>query len=154
MSHKLRTQCISSIKKKTEKKKKESNRDLKDHDEIKLSLVAFAVAVQSLSCVQPLVIPSTAAHPASLSFTVPIESVKPSNHLILCHLIHLLPTLFPRMRFFSNESALCIRWQKYWSFSFITSPSDEYSRLISFRIDWFVFLAVQGTLKSTKKNFF
>ena len=85
---------------------------------------------------------------------ISIKLMIPSNHLILCHLIHLLPTLFPRMRFFSNESALCIRWQKYWSFSFITSPSDEYSRLISFRIDWFVFLAVQGTLKSTKKNFF
>ena len=77
-----------------------------------------------------------------------IESVMPSNHLILCHPLFLLPSIFPSIRVFSNESALSIRWTKYWYFSFSISPSNEYSRLISFRIDWFDFLAVQGTLKS------
>ena len=77
-----------------------------------------------------------------------IESVMPSNHLILCHPLHLLPSVFPSIRVFSNESALCIRWAKYWSFGFGISPSSEYSGLISFRIDWLDFLAIQGTLKS------
>ena len=76
-----------------------------------------------------------------------IESVMPSNHLILCHSL-LLPSVFPSIRVFSNESVLCIRWPKYWSFSFSISPSNEYSGLISFRIDWLDLLAVQGTLKS------
>ena len=76
------------------------------------------------------------------------ESVMPSNHLILCHSLLLLPSIFPSIRFFSNESALHIRWPKYWSFSFSISPSNEYSGLISFRISWFDLLAVQGTLKS------
>ena len=93
---------------------------------------------------------------ATLSFTVSqtllklksIELVMPSTHLILCHLLLLLPSVFPSIRAFSNESVLCIRWQKYWSFSFSTSPSSEYSGLISFRMDWLDLLAVQGTLKS------
>ena len=72
----------------------------------------------------------------------------PSNHFILCHSLLLLPSVFPRIRVFSNESALCIRWPKYWSFSFSISPLNEYSALIFFRIDWFDLLAVQGTLKS------
>ena len=72
----------------------------------------------------------------------------PSNHLILCHPLLLLPSVFPSIRVFSNESALCIRWPKYWSFSFSISPSSEYSGLISFRMDWLDLLAVQGTLKS------
>ena len=72
----------------------------------------------------------------------------PSNHLILCHPLLLLPSIFPSIRAFSNESVLCIRWPKYWSFSFIISPSNEYSGLISFRIDWFNLLAVQVTLKN------
>ena len=72
----------------------------------------------------------------------------PSNHLILCHPLLLLTSVFPSIRVFSNESVLCIRWPKYWSFSFSISPSSEYSGLISFRIDWFYLLAVQGTLKS------
>ena len=76
-----------------------------------------------------------------------IESVMPSNHLILCHPFLLLPSVFPSIRIFSNESVLRIRWPKYWSFNFSVSPSNEYSGLISFRIDWFD-LAVQGTLKS------
>ena len=76
-----------------------------------------------------------------------IESVMPSNHLILCHALLLLPTIFSSIRVFSNESVLCIRWPKYWTFSFSLSPSNEYSRLISFRIDWFDFLAVQAFLK-------
>ncbi|XDA85712.1 hypothetical protein R6Z07F_015469 [Ovis aries] len=76
------------------------------------------------------------------------ESVMPSNHLILCHPLLLLPSVFPSIRVFSNESALRIRWPKYWSFSFSVSPSNEYSGLISFRMDWLDLLAVQGTLKS------
>ena len=77
-----------------------------------------------------------------------IESVMPSNHLIPCHPLLLLPSVFPRIRVFSSESVLCIRWPKYWSFIFSISPSNEYSGLISFRIDWFDLLAIQGTLKS------
>ena len=77
-----------------------------------------------------------------------IESVMPSDHLILCRPLLFLPSIFPSIRVFSNESALCIRWQEHWSFSFSISPSREYSELISFRIDWFYLLAVQGTLKS------
>ena len=76
------------------------------------------------------------------------ESVIPFNHLVLCHSLLLLPSIFPSIRVFSNESVLCIRWPKYWSFSFSISPSNEYSGLISFRIDWFDILAVQGTRKS------
>ena len=99
--------------------------------------------------------PWTAARQASLSFTISrsllklmsIESVMPSNHLILCHPI-LLPSVFPSIRVFSNELTLHIRWPKYWSFSFSISPSNEYSGLVSFRMDWFDLLAVQGTLKS------
>ena len=77
-----------------------------------------------------------------------IESVKPSNHLILCHPLLLLPSIFPSIRVFSNDSVLRIRWPKYWSFGFSISPSSEYSGMISFRIDWLDLLAVQGTLKS------
>ena len=112
--------------------------------------------VQLLSGVQLFVAPSTAAHQASLSFTIfwsllrllLIESVMPSNHLILCDSLLLRPSIPPSIRVFSNESALCIRWTKYWSFSFSISPSNEYSGLISFSIAWFDLLAVQGTLKS------
>ena len=77
-----------------------------------------------------------------------IESVMPSNHVILCHPLLLLPSIFPKIRVFSNESALPVRWPKYWSFSFSISPSNEHPRLISFRMDWLDLLAVQGTLKS------
>ena len=95
-------------------------------------------------------------HQASLSITssqsllklISIESVMPSNHLIFCHPLLLLPSIFPSIRVFSSESALHIRWPKYWSFSFSISPSNEYSGLISFRMDWLDLLAVQGTLKS------
>ena len=100
--------------------------------------------------------PWTAAHQASLSITnfwsslklMFIQSVMPSNHLILCHPLFFLASIFPSMRAFSNESALHIRWPKYWSFNFSISPSNEYSGLISFRMDWLDLLAVQGTLKS------
>ena len=100
--------------------------------------------------------PWTAARQASLSITKPqsslkltsIESVIPSNYLILCRPLLLLPSIFPSIKVFSNESVLCIRWPKYWSFSFSISPSNEYSGLISFRIEWFDLLAVEGTLKS------
>ena len=84
----------------------------------------------------------------SLQRLMSIKSVMPSNHLILCHLLLLLPSIFPSIRVFSNELALCIRWSKYWSISFSISPSNEYSGLSSFRIDWFDLLDVQGTLKS------
>ena len=79
---------------------------------------------------------------------MPIKSMMPSNHLILCHPLLLLPSILPSIRVFSNESALRMRWPKYWSFSFSINPSKEYSGLISFRMDWLDFLAVQGTLKS------
>ena len=112
--------------------------------------------VQSLSHVQLFMTPWTTARQASLSITnsrsllrlMPIESVTPSKHLILCRPLLLLPSIFPRIRAFSNESALHIRRPKYWSFSFSISPSNEYSGFIFFRIDYFDFLAVQGTLKS------
>ena len=106
------------------------------------------------SYVQLFATPWTVAHQASLSFTISqslcklmsIELVMLSNHLILCRPLHLLPSIFPSIRVFSNESVLHIRWSKYWSFSI--SPSNEYSGLISFRTDWFYLLALQGTLKS------
>ena len=112
--------------------------------------------VQSLSRVRLLATPWAEACQASLSFTISwnllkpmsIESVMPSNHLILCHPLLLLPSIFPNIRVFSSESALCIRWPKYWSFDFSISPSNEYSGLISFRMDWFDLLAVRGTLQS------
>ena len=113
-------------------------------------------SVQLLSCVQLFATPWTAARQASLPISnsqsllklMSIESVMLSNHLILCHPLLLLPSIFPSIRVFSNESALCIRWPKYWSFRFNISPSNEYSGLISFRMGWFDLLAVQGTLKS------
>ena len=113
-------------------------------------------SVQSLSHVRLFMTPCTAACQTSLSITnsrsllkpMSIESVMLSNHLILCHPLLLLPSIFPSIRVFSNELALCIRWPKYWSFSFNISPSNEYSGLISFRMDWLDMLAVQGTLKS------
>ena len=86
--------------------------------------------------------------PWSLLKLMSIKSVMPSNHLILCRPLLLPPSMFPSIRVFSNESVLCIRWPKYWSFSFSISPSNEYSRLISFRMDWLDLLAIQGTLKS------
>ena len=113
-------------------------------------------SVQLLSRVRLFAAPWTAAHQASLSITnsrtLPklksIESVMPSNHLILYCPLLLQPSIFPSIRVFSNESALHIRWPKYWSFSFNISPSNEHSGLISFRMDWLDLLAVQGTLKS------
>ena len=119
-----------------------------------------AVSVQltpvwSLSSVQLFATPWAAACQASLFITnsqsllklMSIESVMPSNHLILCRPLLLLPSIFPSIRVFSNESVLFIRWPKVWQFSFSISPSDEYSRLISFRMDWLDLLAAQGTLK-------
>ena len=111
-------------------------------------------SVQSLSCVRLFVTPWTTACQASLSITnswsllklMSIELVIPSNHLILCRPLLLLPSIFSSIKVFSNELALCIKWPKFWSFSI--SPSNEYSGLISFRMDWLDLLAVQGTLKS------
>ena len=113
-------------------------------------------SAQSLSCVLLFATPWTAAHQASLPITnsgsllklMSIEFVRASNHLILRCSLLLLPSIFPSIRVFSNESVLCIRWPKYWSFSFSISPSNEYSTLIFFRMDWLDLLAVQGTLKS------
>ena len=123
------------------------------------SAIALLIPLSLFSLVQSLRLfatPWTAAYQASLSITnsrsllklISIESVMPSNHLILCRPLLLLPSIFPSIKVFSNESVLCIRWPKYWSFSFSISPSNEYSGLISFKIDWLDFLAVQGTLKS------
>ena len=113
-------------------------------------------SVQYLSCARLLPTPWTAARQASLSVTnsgnllklISIELGMPSNHLILCHPLLLLPSIFSSTRAFSSESVLRIGWSKYWSFSFSISPSNEYSRLISFRMDWFDLLEIQGTLKS------
>ena len=114
-------------------------------------------SVESLSRVRLFMTPWTSAHQASLSITnsqslpklMSIESVTPSNHLILCHPLLLLLSIFPSIRILSNESALCIRWPKYWSFSFNISPSNEHPGLISFRMDWLDLLAVQGTLQES-----
>ena len=116
-------------------------------------------SVQSLSHVWLFATPWTAAHQASLSITnswsllklMSIESVMPSNHLLLCHPLLLLPSIFPHIRVFSNESVLCIRWPN-WSFSFNISPSNEHPVLISFRMDWLDFLAVQETLNSLQHH--
>ena len=122
---------------------------------IQFSSVQFSSA-QFLGHVRLVVTPWTAARQASLSITnsqslpklMPIESVMPSNHLILCHPLLLLPSIFSSIRVFSSESVLHIRWPKYWSFSFNISPPNEHPGLISFRVDWLDLLAVQGTLKS------
>ena len=113
-------------------------------------------SVQLLSCVRLFATPWTTVCQASLSITnsqsllklMSIESVMPSNHLILFHPLLLPPSIFPSFRVFSKESVLCTMWPKYWNFSFSISPSNEYSGLISFRMDWLNLLAVQGTLKS------
>jgi len=118
---------------------------LEENDSLQFSSVVMADSVT----------PWTAAHQASLSITnsqsllklMSIALVMPSNHLILCHPLLLLPSIFASIRVFSNESVLRIRWPKYWSFSFSISPSNEYSGLISFRMDWLDLLAVQGNLK-------
>ena len=114
------------------------------------------ISVHSLSCVQLVGTLGTAEGQTSLSIThlqsllklTSIRSVMPSNYLILCRPLLLPPSIFPSIRVFSNEIILCIRWTKYWSFSFSISPSNEYSGLISFRMDWLDLLAVQGSLKS------
>ena len=121
-----------------------------------LSSIDGISSVQSLSHVRLFATPWTAACQDSLSITnsqsllklMSIKLVMPSNHLILCCPLLLLPSIFPSIRVFSNESVLRIRWPKYWSFSFSISPSNEYSGLISFKMDWLHLLAVQGTLKS------
>ena len=113
-------------------------------------------SVQSLSLVRLPATPWTAAHQASLSITnsqsppkpMSIQLMMPSNHLILCRFLLLLPSIFPGIKVFSNESVIHVMWPKYWNFSFSISPSNEYSGLLSFRMDWLDLLAVQGTLKS------
>ena len=121
------------------------------------NILIFCICCSSVH-VQLFVTPWTAAPQVSLSTTnswsllklMSIESVMPSNHLIFCCPLLLLPSVFPSIRVFSNESALLIRWSKYWNFSFSNSPSNEYSGLISCRMDWFDLLAVQGTLKNCR----
>ena len=121
-----------------------------------LYIITHVSSVQSLSRVQLFATPWTAACQAFLSITnsrslpklMSIESVMPSNHLILCHPLLLLPSIFPSIRVFSNELALHIRWPEYYNFSFNISPSSEHPGLISFRIDWLDLFAIQGTLKS------
>ena len=118
-------------------------------------------SVQLLSRVRLFATPWTAACQASLSITnsrsllklMSIESVMPSNHLILCHPLLLPPSICPHIKVFSSEAVLCIRWPKYWSFSFSISPSNEYSGLISFRMDWLDLLTVQGTLESLLQHY-
>ena len=127
----------------------------------KLFISSISQSVQSLSRVLLFATPWTAARQATLSITnsqsllklMSIELVMPSNHLILCHPLLLLPSIFPGIRVFSSESALRIRWQKYWSFSFNINPSNEHSGLISFRMDWLDLLVVQGTLKGLSRVF-
>ena len=122
---------------------------------LSFNVVQFS-SVQSLSCVWLFATPWILAHQASLSITnswsllrfMSIKLMMPSNHLIICCPLLLLLSIFPNIRVFANKSVLCIKWPKYWSFSFTISPSDEYSGLFSFRIDWFDLLVVQGTLKS------
>ena len=136
-------------------KKQQLELDLEQQTGSKLGK-EYISSVQSLSRVRLIATPWTIAHQASLSITnsqnllklISIKSVMPSNHLILCHPLLLLPSIFPSIRLFSNESVLPISWPKYWSFSFSISPSKEYSGLISFRMDWMDLLAVQGTFKS------
>ena len=117
-----------------------------------------SLSVQSLSHVRLFETPWTAARQASQSITnsqsllMSITSVMPSNHLILCRPLSILSSIFPRIRVFSNELVFCIRWPKYWSFSFSISHSNEYSGLISFRMDWLDLLAAQGTLKSLHQH--
>ena len=127
---------------------------------MKTNLNEFFSLIQTLNRVQHFETPWTAVHQASLSLTnsqsllklMSIESVMTSNHLILCHLL-LLPSIFPSIRVFSNESVLHIWWPKYWSFSFNISPYNEHSGLISFRMDWLDVLSVQGTLKSLLQHY-
>ena len=126
------------------------------HSALLCAWQSYNPVVQFLSHVQLSVIPWTAAHQASLSFTMSqsllklmsIELMMPSNHLNLCHPLLLLPLIYPSISVFFNGSVLHIRWPKYWSFSFSNSPSNEYSGLISFRIEWFHLLAIQVTLKN------
>ena len=125
-----------------------------------MSLQSVSQSVQSLSHVRLFATPWTAARQASFSITnsqsllilMSTESVMPSNHLILCHPLLLLPSIFPSIRVFSDESVLPMRWPKYWNFSFSISPSNEYSGLISFRMNWLDLFAVQGTLNILLQN--
>ena len=124
---------------------------------MKVSGIQHISSVQLLSCVRLFATPWIPARQASLSITnswsslklMSIETVMPSSHLILCHPLHLLPPIPPSISVFSNESTLCMRWLKYWSFSFSISSSNEHPGLISFSMDWFDLLEVQGTLRES-----
>ena len=141
---------------KTKEEKRKIKEKKKEIPSVRSPIYKYASSLQSLSRVWPFVTPCTAARQASLSIPnsrslpklMSIQSVMPSNHLILCGPLLLLPSIFPSIGVFSNESALRIRWPKYWSFSFSISPSNKYSGLISFRMDWLDLHAAQGILKS------
>ena len=128
--------------------------------EISLWMIHSVNSVQSLSHIWLFATPWTAARQASLSITssqsllklMSIESVMPSNHVVLCCPLFLLPSIFPSIKVFSNKSAFLIKWPKCWSFSFSINPSNEYAGLVSFKMDWFDLLAVQGTLKSVLQH--
>ena len=126
--------------------------DHKHYIDVKCCSVQFSRSVTPDS-LRPHEPPGTPGLHRSLPKLMSIELVMPSNHLILCRPLLLLPSIFPSIRVFSNESALHIRWAKYWSFTFNISPSNEYSRLISFRMDWLDLLAVHGTLKSLLQHY-
>ena len=117
-----------------------------DLPSVQFSSVTQSCPTLQLHGLQHTRLPSPSPAPGACSNSCPSKSVMPSYHLILCRPLLLLPSIFPKIRVSSNESALCIRWPKYWNFSFSISPSNEYPGLISFRIDWFDLLAVQGTL--------
>ena len=141
-------------------KKRRHTGEIRDIDCYLKNTILFS-SIQSLSRVRRFATPWIAAHQASLSITsswsllklMPIESVMPSSHLILCRPLLLLPPIPPSIRVFSNESPLRVRWPKYWSFSFSISPSNEHPGLISFRMDWLDLLAVQGTLNSLLQTY-
>ena len=150
--------CVFHRDSRVSREKKKKNKSVRACKAV-LSCTVHMVQIssaQSLSCIRLFVTPWTTAYKASLSITnswsllklMSIELVMPSNHLILCHPLLLLPSIFPSIRVFSNESILRIKWPKHWSVSFSISSSSEYSGLISFRLDWLDLLAVQGTLKS------
>ena len=141
---------------KTKEEKRKIKEKKKEIPSVRSPIYKYASSLQSLSHVWPFVTPCTAARQASLSIPnsrslpklMSIQSVMPSNHLILCGPLLLLPSIFPSIGVFSNESALRIRWPKYWSFSFSISPSNKYSGLIYFRMDWLDLHAAKGILKS------
>ena len=139
--------CQSNVASLSVKTNHEILKILKFIDSVQFSCLVMSDSLRPHG-LQSARLPCPSLTPRAYSNSCPIKSVMPSNHLILCCPLLLPPSIFPSIRVFSNELDLCIRWPDYWSFSFSISPSNEYSGLVSFRIDWFDLLAVQGTLKS------